>query len=558
MERAVVSAAEGAIYTLLGKLGAILVQEAQLLGGVRGELQYLKDELESMTAFLQDLAERDEHRKQVKIWKKQVREIAYDVEDCIDEFKHQLGDNSSGDGSGFAAFFHKTIRILQTTRVRHQIAKQIQELKMHTMTISDRNSKYSVNHLNSGAAGISMGANDTQANLLNIDTRITALFPERKLVGIEPRQENLMQWLLDEHVQQLRVVSIFGFGGLGKTTLAVTTYQSLAARNGPFQYQAFVTVSQSFDVKVLMRDILLQITLPVYQQGRHASRASKASMEDLLKGMEAWDVGQLSCILRQQLENKRYLIVLDDIWSITAWEGIRFPLPDSNNGSRVVVTTRIRDVAHTCCFHEYDRTYEIEPLTDCESRDLFFKRIFGSTSSESYFDEFINRSIIQPITTCFTGKVKTFRVHDMMLEIIVSKSVEENFITLVEITVSTSHSISELGKLPRLRKLGVLMFVDDDSIWASLVSALENLSGSLCSLLLWRPDGAINFAILDSLSRPPIFMKSMNLRGQLRKLPKWFPLLSNLTELTLRATELSAKEDLKLGRHDLKKGRYLS
>ncbi|GJN11128.1 hypothetical protein PR202_ga29297 [Eleusine coracana subsp. coracana] len=66
MERAVVSAAEGAVHALLGKLGTILVQEAQLFGGLRGQLQYLKDELESMTAFLQDLAERGEHRKQVK------------------------------------------------------------------------------------------------------------------------------------------------------------------------------------------------------------------------------------------------------------------------------------------------------------------------------------------------------------------------------------------------------------------------------------------------------------------------------------------------------------
>jgi hypothetical protein len=55
--------------------------------------------------------------------------------------------------------------------------------------------------------------------------------------------------------------------------------------------------------------------------------------------------------------------------------------PDSNTGSRILVTTRIKAVAYICCFHEYDRVYEIEPLTDHESRDLFFKRIFGSTAN---------------------------------------------------------------------------------------------------------------------------------------------------------------------------------
>jgi disease resistance protein RPM1 len=116
----------------------------------------------------------------------------------------------------------------------------------------------------------------------------------------------------------------------------------------------------------------------------------------------------------------------------------------------------------------------------------------------------------------------------------------------VAFTESTTQFISELSKLSSLRKLGAMMFVDDDVSWASLISALENLSGNLCSLLLWRPDGAMNFACLDSLSRPPIFMKSINFRGQLRKLPNWFGLLSNLTELTLRATGLSATEDLEV------------
>ncbi|KAM0912527.1 hypothetical protein ACQ4PT_012748 [Festuca glaucescens] len=123
MEHAVVSAGGGAINILLPKLGTVLIQEAQLLGGIRGELQYMKDELESMTAFLQDLAEGENRRKQIKIWMKQVREFAYDVEDCVDEFTHHLGSSTSG--SGLADLFHRCIRFLQTAMVRRQIAKQI-------------------------------------------------------------------------------------------------------------------------------------------------------------------------------------------------------------------------------------------------------------------------------------------------------------------------------------------------------------------------------------------------------------------------------------------------
>uniref|UniRef100_A0A8I7B2G8 Disease resistance N-terminal domain-containing protein n=1 Tax=Hordeum vulgare subsp. vulgare TaxID=112509 RepID=A0A8I7B2G8_HORVV len=140
MEHPVVSAGGGAINILLCKLGTVLIEEAQLLGGIRGELQYMKDELESMAAFLQDLAEGGNRRKQVKIWMKQVREVAYDVEDCVDDFTYHLGSTTSG--SGLAGLFHRCIRFLQTVRVRRQIAKRIQELKARATSISDRNSRY--------------------------------------------------------------------------------------------------------------------------------------------------------------------------------------------------------------------------------------------------------------------------------------------------------------------------------------------------------------------------------------------------------------------------------
>ncbi|XP_048555588.1 disease resistance protein Pik-2-like [Triticum urartu] len=821
MEHPVVSAGGGAINILLCKLGAVLIQEAQLLGGIRGELEYMKDELESMTAFLQDLAEEGNRRKQVKVWMKQVREVAYDVEDCVDEFTYHLGSTTSG--SGLAGLFHRCIRFMQTVRVRRQIAKQIQQLKARATSISDRNSRYGGNHLISGAEGNTLAAQPAPSYITSLDIRTPALFPEiTELVGIEARQSNLVNWLVDENVQQLLVLSIFGFGGLGKTTLAMTTYQTASAS---FQCRAFVTVSQKFDVKGLIRDILRQIIRPVNQNG-------PAPAVDPLKGMEEWNVGQLADMLRQHLEDKRYLIVLDDIWSMSAWEGIRFCLPNSHTGSRIIVTTRMKTVAQACCLHEYDRNYEIEQLNGSESSELFFKRIFGNREncpaafiniserilgkcggiplaivsiagllastplysydrwekiynslgleletspwleklkkilelsyddlpyhlktcflylstypedykirrksllrrwiaerfvtekrglsalevSEKYFNELLNRSMVLPIEMSFDGKVKTFRVHDIMLEIIVSKSIEENFVTLVgqqstlapqekirrlsihggsnkniatskllshvrslsifadgemlqfawikllrildlegsgfarngdirnicklfqleylslwstyvtelpvqignlkkletldvrdtaikhlpphitnlpnlsnllggrrvynysglfpisnfwgmhipnklgnlemlttlaeiEITDSTSCYISELGKLSQLRKLGVMMFVDDDMNWMSLITAIAKLSSCLQSLLIWRPDGVMNFRILDTLSRPPMFLKSINFRGKLGRLPEWIGLLDNLTELTLRATELESEEHLKV------------
>ncbi|XP_051215060.1 disease resistance protein Pik-2 isoform X2 [Lolium perenne] len=792
MEHAVVSAGGGAINILLCKLGMMLIQEAQLLGGIRGELQYMKDELESMTAFLQDLAEGENHRKQVKIWMKQVREVAYDVEDCIDEFMHHLG--SSRNGSGLAELLHRCIHFLQTARARRQIGKQIQELKSRATSISDRNSRYGGNHLILGAEGSTFAAQPAPPNIISLDIRTPALFPElTKLVGIEERHCDIVNWLVGEDIPQLLAISIVGFGGLGKTTLVMTAYQTASAS---FQCRAFVTVSQKFDVKAIIRDILRQIIQPV-------DRNSPTPTVDLLKGMEELNVGQLANMLRQHLQDKR-----------------------------IMVTTRMKPVAQACCLHEYDRVYEIKPLTGSESSELFFRRLFGNRENcptvlkaisekilgkcggiplaivsiagllsstylhsydrwekiynslgveletspwleklknilelsyndlpyhlktcflylstypedhkvrtksllrrwiaerfvtakrglsalevaEKYFNEFLNRSIVHPVEMSFDGKVKTFRVHDIMLEIIVSKSIEDNFITLIgeqhtlapqekirrlsihggsnrniatskmlshvrslsifadgemlqfawikllrildlegceftrngdirnicrlfqleylslrntyvtqlpvqignlkkletldvrdtgikhlpphitklpnlsnllggrraynysglfpisnfwgmhipkklgnlkmlttlaqiEITDSTSHYISELGKLSQLQKVGVMMFVDDDMNWMSLITAIAKLSSSLQSLLIWRPDGVMNFRILDTLSRPPMFLKSINFRGKLGQLPEWIGSLVNLTEVTLRATELESNDHMKV------------
>uniref|UniRef100_A0A8R7UH49 NB-ARC domain-containing protein n=1 Tax=Triticum urartu TaxID=4572 RepID=A0A8R7UH49_TRIUA len=49
--------------------------------------------------------------------------------------------------------------------------------------------------------------------------------------------------------------------------------------------------------------------------------------------------------------------------------------------------------------------------------------------AKSYFVELINRGLIQPEKTCY-GDVITCRIHDMMLDLILSKSTEDNFISV--------------------------------------------------------------------------------------------------------------------------------
>ena len=70
--------------------------------------------------------------------------------------------------------------------------------------------------------------------------------------------------------------------------------------------------------------------------------------------------------------------MIDDVWSVAAWELIQSALPRNDNGSRVITTTRSKTVAKSCCAGSGAHMYEAQPLGDDDSQRLFFKRLFCS------------------------------------------------------------------------------------------------------------------------------------------------------------------------------------
>jgi disease resistance protein RPM1 len=77
----------------------------------------------------------------------------------------------------------------------------------------------------------------------------------------------------------------------------------------------------------------------------------------------------------------RYFIVIDDLWDTKAWDAIKCAFPQNNRGSRVITTTRIQSVAMACCSNSRQYIFNMEPLSEADSRRLFFGRIFGSEDS---------------------------------------------------------------------------------------------------------------------------------------------------------------------------------
>ncbi|XP_042004628.1 putative late blight resistance protein homolog R1A-10 [Salvia splendens] len=178
------------------------------------------------------------------------------------------------------------------------------------------------------------------------------------VVGFDEDVLHMVHRLTGYSSNRRQILPIVGMGGIGKSTLAKYVYHHPMIMD-QYDIRAWITISQDYSIPSILSQLLASLKGKVERVER-----------DSLKVIEAEKLE-----IKKILSGKRYLIVIDDIWSVVAWNRIRCLFPNNDNRSRIILTTRLMDVATNAAISR--NIHMMRFLDDVQSWRLFHDKVFG-------------------------------------------------------------------------------------------------------------------------------------------------------------------------------------
>ncbi|XVF18683.1 hypothetical protein REPUB_Repub11eG0044000 [Reevesia pubescens] len=281
---------------------------------VHEELKEWEKKLSDIQAVLNDAEQKQITDQHVKNWLADLQDLAYDVDDILDEFAYDAKRQAS---TSKKRKFFDTFCITGTASFMSKNT-MISNIKKITDRLSDLETRRS--SLGLSKIIMSEGMKGMKARL-----QPTCVMDETvKYVGRDNEKREILELLKSGTGAEdgVSVITIVGPGGMGKTTLAQLVYNDATIKDS-FDHMAWVCVSVDFDAINITKSILKFIT------------------------SESCDDNNLSLLqvkLKDKLSGKRFLLVLDDIWneSYDDWTTLRSPF---GTGTKIIVTTRLQKVS---------------------------------------------------------------------------------------------------------------------------------------------------------------------------------------------------------------------
>ncbi|CAN6583182.1 unnamed protein product [Malus baccata var. baccata] len=329
--------AEALISVLLEQLASVtyqhVEQEVKLVLNAKKDVDAFAANLKAIRAALEDAEQRQVKEASVRNWLEELTDVSYKMDNVLDEWKteilkQQVEKQEEHGGSTSLVNNKKKKAVCFSIPSSCFCFGQVRRI------ILRRKIAFKIKSLNENLDVIAKHRGDFQfKERIIIEQPVrdetTSFVDASEIIGREQQKEVLVSKLLNESSQEesgLLVIPIVGMGGMGKTALAQLAFNDEKV-NACFDIKIWVCVSDPFDEIKIAKAIV---------SGAKGVSPNSDTLQDLFQCMS------------ESIKEKKFLLVLDDVWTEDQrkWEKLKLPLIQSGaHGSRILVTTRKQEVA---------------------------------------------------------------------------------------------------------------------------------------------------------------------------------------------------------------------
>jgi disease resistance protein RPM1 len=227
----------------------LLGRKDELLLALPANMKLIKDELEIINAFVKEIGIKACKGEVVETWIGQVRRLAFDMEDVVDQFMYVIGENKM---TGSWAHLKKIFKKPRSLISLDDVATKADAVNKELIELSRRKHRWTKPIAGMSDIPTTSYENEQLFYLPGHDRSIN----DDELIGIYEKKETLIEMLHSEELS-MRVVAVWGMGGIGKSTLVNNVYTNELSH---FGCHAWVSISQSYKLDDVWRNMLRELT----------------------------------------------------------------------------------------------------------------------------------------------------------------------------------------------------------------------------------------------------------------------------------------------------------